>query len=162
MRTSNLKPRRTRSLNVFALVMLMSCCHVTCFKPEERALGGLRSLPPFCVFPNGIRGWCLCMMSLIVDHPIWVLLGSSSSHCELCNARLGDVIVRAQGPQRQQKDSVARQQIVQPDTLIRDMWYGTNGLYWKCGVFNCFTWHFAKMDAKSMNYESFWKYDIDI
>lgn len=29
-------PQRTRSLNVSALVMLMSGCHVTCFKPEGR------------------------------------------------------------------------------------------------------------------------------
>lgn len=39
-------------------------------------------------------------MSLIVDHSIWVLLGSWCSHCDcywLCNARLGDVIAGARG-----------------------------------------------------------------
>lgn len=47
-------PQRTRSLNVSALVMLMSGCHVTCFKTRRKrkkeSLGGLTEITTSLVY----------------------------------------------------------------------------------------------------------------
>lgn len=107
-RASNLTPRGTRSLNVGALVMVMPFFQIICFKPEgekKKPKRGLRSLPFFLIYIS-LWYWRLMLVNDVIDCtpsnmgpagklelPLW-LLG-------LCNARLGDVIARAQGPQRQ-------------------------------------------------------------